>query len=133
VLANILAYVAALVVMLALDLLWLGVAAKKMYVSALGSLMKDAPNLPAAGAFYLLYVLGILYFATTPALAAGSWGLAAWRGALFGFFAYMTYELTNLALIRGWPASLVVVDIVWGVVLTAIAATAGYWAGKLAA
>lgn len=128
-----LAYAATLVVMLALDLLWLGVAAKKMYVTALGSLMKDSPNLPAAGAFYLLYVLGILYFATTPALAAGSWGQAAWRGALFGFFAYMTYELTNLALIRGWPASLVVVDIVWGIVLTGIAATAGYFAARAAA
>lgn len=126
------AYVATLVIMLALDLVWLGVIAKKMYADALGPLLADAPKIIPAVAFYFLYPLGVVIFVIAPALAAGSWAQALVRGALFGFFGYMTYEFTNLALIRNWPSSLVAGDIAWGVVLTAVIATAGYYAGKLA-
>lgn len=125
-----LAYVGALAAMLVIDLLWLAVIAKNLYQSALGNLLADKPNLGAAGIFYLLYPLGVVYFAISPALASASLGQAALRGALFGFFAYMTYEFTNLALIRGWPSSLVAIDIVWGVVLTTGVAVAGYSAAK---
>jgi len=123
-------YVASLVVMLALDLVWLGVVAKNMYARALGPLLADAPKIPPAAAFYLLYPLGVLIFAISPATIAGSAAQALVRGALFGFFAYMTYEFTNLALIRNWPASLVAGDIAWGVVLTAVISVAGFYAGK---
>ena len=126
----IVAYVVSLVVMLGIDLVWLSVAAKKMYANALGSLLADSPNIPAAVAFYLLYPLGLMIFVIAPSIAAGSWTQALVRGALFGFFAYMTYEFTNLALIRGWPSSLVAIDIAWGVVLTALVAVAGHYAGK---
>jgi uncharacterized membrane protein len=124
------AYIASLVVMLLLDLVWLGVIAKKMYADALGPLLADAPKLVPAIAFYLLYPVGVVIFAISPALAAGSWTQALVRGALFGFFGYMTYEFTNLALIRDWPASLVAGDIAWGVVLTAAVSVGGYYAGK---
>ena len=123
------AYVATLIVMLGLDLVWLGVVAKKMYANALGSLLADAPNIPAAVVFYLLYPLGVVIFVVAPSLA-GSWTQALLRGALFGFFAYMTYDFTNLALIRGWPSSIVAADIAWGIVLTALVATAGHFAAK---
>ncbi|MCD6025372.1 MAG: hypothetical protein K0Q91_2288 [Fibrobacteria bacterium] len=129
-LKYIVAYAATLIVMLAVDLAWLGVLAKKLYVQALGPLLAPAPNIPAAVAFYLLYPLGLMVFVIAPSLASGSWTQALVRGALFGFFAYMTYEFTNLALIRGWPASLVAVDIAWGVVLTALVSAAGHIAGK---
>ena len=129
-LTYIVAYVVSLVVMLGIDLVWLGVAAKKMYANALGPLLADSPNIPAAVVFYLLYPVGLMIFVVAPSLAAGSWTQALIRGALFGFFAYMTYEFTNLALIRNWPSSLVAVDIIWGVVLTALVATAGHFAGK---
>jgi uncharacterized membrane protein len=129
-LKYIVAYAATLIVMLAVDLVWLGVLAKKLYVQALGPLLAPSPNLPAAVAFYLLYPLGLMVFVIAPSLASGSWTQALARGALFGFFAYMTYEFTNLALIRDWPASLVAVDIAWGVVLTALVSAAGHFAGK---
>jgi uncharacterized membrane protein len=126
----VLAYAGSLAVMLVLDLLWLAVIAKNLYQSALGSLLADSPKLGAAAVFYLLYPAGVLYFAIAPALASGSPLQAAGRGALFGFFAYMTYEFTNLALIREWPASLVAIDIAWGVALTAVMALGGYAAAR---
>jgi uncharacterized membrane protein len=132
-LKYIVAYVVSLIVMLGIDLVWLGVVAKEMYADKLGPLLADAPNIPAAVAFYLLYPLGLLIFVIAPSIASGSWTQALMRGALFGFFAYMTYEFTNLALIRGWPSSLIAVDILWGILLTGLAATAGHFAGKLTA
>jgi uncharacterized membrane protein len=113
---------------LALDALWLGVVAREFYYSRLGPLMKDPPDLHAAAAFYALYVAGIVYFAILPALAAASAGRALINGALFGLVAYATYDLTNLATLRGFPAELARIDIAWGAFATAIAAGAGYLA-----
>jgi uncharacterized membrane protein len=83
----------------------------------------------AAILFYLLFIAGIIFFAVLPGLDAGSWTKALALGAAFGFFAYMTYDLTNLATLRGWPITLVVVDIAWGTVLAASVATASYFIG----
>ena len=129
-LTYLVAYISSLVLMLVLDLAWLGIVAKNLYKSALGPLLADAPRLPPAITFYLLYPAGVIFFAVAPALAGGSWTQALLRGALLGFFAYMTYDFTNLALIRGWPSSIVAIDIAWGVVLTAVIATAGYFAAQ---
>lgn len=85
-------------------------------------------NIPAAILFYALYVVGVVIFAVSPAFHAGSWRTAIVLGALFGFFAYATYDTTNLATLRGWPIAMVVVDIAWGTFLTAISATAGFLA-----
>jgi uncharacterized membrane protein len=130
------AYGATAVVMLALDIAWLGFIAKSFYREAIGHLMADPPNLVAAVVFYLLYPAGVMLFAVAPAawtgvLAASTdipWSRAVLAGALFGFFAYATYDLTNLATLRGWPWRLVLVDIAWGAALTAAAAAAGHWA-----
>jgi len=118
---------------LVLDLLWLGVVAQRHYQSQMGSLLADQFNIPAAAAFYAIYLTGVVIFAIAPALAGGSIVQAAWRGALFGFFCYATYDLTALAVIRDFPQRLAIVDIVWGTVLTGSAAAAGYGAAKLAA
>ena len=135
------AYGATAVVMLALDIAWLGFIAKSFYRKAIGHLMADPPNLVAAVVFYLLYPAGIMLFAVAPAAWAGMflaptdipWTRAVLAGALFGFFAYATYDLTNLATLRGWPWRLALVDIVWGTALTAAAAAAGHWAlGRMA-
>jgi uncharacterized membrane protein len=80
--------------------------------------------------FYLVYVAGIIVFATTPAFSTGKWATAAIFGALFGFFAYATYDLTNNATIKGWPAIITVADIVWGSLLTGIAAALGFLATR---
>ncbi len=117
---------------LLLDLLWLGVIAQKQYHSQMGTLLAGQFNIPAATAFYVIYLTGIVIFAIAPTLAGGSLVQAAWRGALFGFFCYATYDLTALAVIRDFPHRLAIIDIVWGTVLTGGASAAGFWAAKLA-
>ncbi|HYN43326.1 MAG TPA: DUF2177 family protein [Thermoanaerobaculia bacterium] len=108
--------------MLVLDLAWLGVVARGLYVSALGPLMRPEVFWPAAALFYAFYVAVIVAWAV---LGTESAQAAARRGAALGFVAYTTYELTNWAVLRDWPAWIVPIDIAWGVVLTAVAALAG--------
>jgi len=135
------AYGATAMAMLVLDAAWLGFIAKSFYRDGIGHLMADSPNLVAAGAFYLLYPVGVVLFAVAPAAWSGGlvaaadvpWSQAVLAGALFGFFAYTTYDLSNLATLRDWPWRLALVDIAWGTVLTAAAAAAGRWAlGRMA-
>lgn len=126
------AYAAAAVAFLVLDLLWLGWIAGGFYRTALGGLLLEKPNLPAAVAFYALYLGGVLVFAVAPAFAAKSLRKAAVSGALFGFFAYATYDLTNLATLKGWSLAVSVVDILWGTVLTALTAAVAYVAARRA-
>ena len=120
------AYAAALVVFLVIDSLWLGVIADDFYRERLASFMTGPVKVPAAVAFYLLYIVGIVVFAIAPALGTGSWRTALLRGALFGLIAYATFELTNLAILPGWPLAVVLVDMVWGAVLTGSTATLGF-------
>ena len=108
------------------DLVWLGFVAKDFYRSSIGHLMGDGFNLPAAFAFYLIYTAGILMFAVNPALDAGGWMKAAMLGVAFGFFAYATYDLTNMATLKDWPLGITLADMAWGSIVTGIAATVGY-------
>lgn len=119
-------YLGTAAVFLLVDLLWLGVVARGLYRRHLGHLLAEEVNWGAAIVFYLLFVVGILVFAVLPAVERGSAVRAALMGGLFGFFAYATYELTNLATLEGWPPGIVIVDIAWGTVLTAVVALAGY-------
>ena len=119
------AYAASLVVMLALDLVWLTTVAKPMYVKSIGDLLADQPNLPAALVFYVVFVLGVMLFAVTPHGATQDWRATLVSGALFGFFTYATYELTNLATLRNWPIGISLLDMVWGSALSAVSAAAG--------
>lgn len=109
-----------------IDLIWLGVIAKGFYQKNLNYILSPQVNWPAAIVFYLLYIAGILIFAVVPAVTKNSWPHAMLYGALFGFFTYMTYELTNLALLKDWPLNIVVVDIMWGVVLCTAVATLSF-------
>jgi uncharacterized membrane protein len=124
------AYLAAVATMLLLDLLWLGWVARPLYLQGLGHLMAETPLLWAAVLFYAVYGLGLLHFAVAvPAVrTAGTVAQAARAGALFGFVAYATYDLTNLATLRGWPVALAFIDIGWGTLASAAAAAAGRWA-----
>jgi uncharacterized membrane protein len=135
------AYGAATVVVLALDIAWLLFIAKSFYREAIGHLMADPPNLVAAVIFYLLYPVGVMLFAVAPAALTGvlatstdiTLGRTILAGALFGFFAYATYDLTNMATLRDWPWRLVLADVAWGTAVTAAAAAAGHWAlGRMA-
>ncbi|GAB4136653.1 MAG: DUF2177 family protein [Sphingomonadales bacterium] len=126
------AYIAAALVFLGLDYLWLGVIAKGMYSQALGPWLRETPNMAAATIFYLAYVGGILYFAVQPAWRDGGWQTALLSGALLGLLAYGTYDMTNLAVMKDWPLKISLIDIAWGTAVTAMAALAGYYAGRLA-
>jgi uncharacterized membrane protein len=122
--AYAIAYGVAALVMAVLDFLWLSNTAGPIYHRALGAVMAENANMRAAIAFYVIYIFGILYFAVRPALAAGDWKVALIGGALFGFFAYATYDLTNLATLKVWSLPVSLLDIAWGTVLSGAAASA---------
>jgi uncharacterized membrane protein len=122
------AYLAALAGLVVIDAIWLGYIARDFYREQLGSLMAEQINWTAGAGFYLLYAVGIVIFAVQPALAAAGVPRAMLLGALFGLFAYATYDLTNLATLRGFPARLAAVDMAWGAFATACAAALGAFA-----
>jgi uncharacterized membrane protein len=117
-------YLPALLVFLALDAVWLGVVARGFYREQLGPLMRPDVNWGAALLFYLLFIVGLLVFAVMPALERQSLGRAVALGALFGLICYATYDLTNLATLRGFPVVVAAVDLVWGAVIAASTAAA---------
>jgi len=118
-------YLASLAAFVLADMVWLGVMVSRIYRPALGDTLLAGVNLPPAIVFYLFYPVGLLIFAIGPALRTGSSGAAALYGALFGLFAYGTYDLTSYATMRNWTLQLTVVDMIWGTVLSGLAATAG--------
>lgn len=123
----IIGYIAALIFFLTVDMLWLAGIAKKIYGRQLGKLMTRKIRWGAALAFYALYLLGLVIFAIRPGIEAESLKTALTLGALYGFFCYMTYDLTNLATLKDWPEKLIWIDIPWGTVLTGSAAVVGTW------
>ena len=118
-------YAATFVVMVALDMVWLGVVAKSFYQDGIGHLMAEKPVVSVAVAFYVMYAIGLVFFAVVATEAATGYGKTVLHGALFGFFAYATYDLTNLATLKNWPVGLALLDMAWGTVVSAISAVAG--------
>jgi uncharacterized membrane protein len=108
------------------DAAWLSYFARAMFRPALGDILLDTPRWSAAIAFYLIYAAGVMVFPLTMGLFKESIGTAILYGALFGFLAYMTYDLTNLATIKAWTVPLALIDMSWGAVLTAAATAAGF-------
>lgn len=113
-------YLMALVLFLAIDAVWLGVIARNFYASRMGSLTLEQPRWGVAALFYLLFVVGLTYFAISAHVASGDWRAAALDGALFGFFCYLTYDATNLAVLKGYDTAIAIVDTIWGAVLGGI-------------
>lgn len=123
-------YFSFLVSFVIIDFIWLLGIAKNLYRDDMGSLMASEPKLLAGLGFYLLYALGASIFVVLPAISKQSFLYAVQYGALFGFFCYMTYDLTNLAVIRDFPMRLAFVDIVWGSAVTAASSALAYWLGS---
>jgi uncharacterized membrane protein len=117
-------YVAIVVTMMILDVVWIGGVARPLYNRGIGHLMAVQPNWIAAVAFYLLFAAGVMAFVVLPR-AVGDWRMAAAWGAAFGFMTYMTYDLTNMATLRDWPLGLSFIDVAWGCLATGLAGTAG--------
>jgi uncharacterized membrane protein len=113
-----------------IDIIWLGYLGRGFYKKQIGFILSDQVNWVAAVSFYLIYIVGILVFSVLPALTHGSIGRAVMWGALFGFFTYATYDLTNMATIRGWPLTMVVVDVLWGTLLCTIVASGSFYVGR---
>ena len=122
-------YLLTVPVFFAIDMLWLGYIARNFYKTQLQHLLSPEVNWPAAFLFYFVYIAGILIFAVRPGLSAQSLGVACLYGALFGFFTYATYDLTNLATLTNWPIKVVVVDIAWGTLLCTLVGGASYLIG----
>ncbi len=123
-------YAIALPVFFAMDMVWLGLVAKNFYRAQIGSLMKPDVNWVAAIIFYLLFIVGLVAFVISPAVARGSWTHAVLFGALFGLICYATYDLTNLAVAKDWPLLVTIVDLAWGAALAASVSGISYVIAK---
>lgn len=123
----IIGYIATLIAFLLVDMAWLGTMVNRIYRPALGDILAPSVDLAPAAAFYLIYPVGLLVFAVLPGLKSGSILMAAMYGALFGFFTYATYDLSNYATLRNWTLQVTIIDIAWGTLLGAIAASVGFF------
>jgi len=118
-------------VLVGIDMVWLQSMNALLYQPTIGVLLADKPNIAAIAAFYLLYAAGVIVFAVQPALAGAGWSDALIKGALFGFFCYATYDLTNMATLKVWSLTLTLADMAWGTVLTGTAATLSFFVTRL--
>ena len=107
----------AFVVFFAIDIVWLSFIAKKLYQKELGFIMAKKVNWVAAFIFYVLFIVGLVFFAIQPAIQAGDIGVAFLNGSLFGLMTYATYDLTNLATLEKWPLKITIIDLIWGTFL----------------
>jgi uncharacterized membrane protein len=120
-------YGVSFVIFFAIDLLWLGIIAKKLYQNQIGHLLKTDVNWVAAIIFYLLFIGGLVIFVLMPAVEKGSIVQALYMGALFGLLTYATYDLTNLATMKDWPLQITLIDLAWGTFLGASTSTISYF------
>jgi uncharacterized membrane protein len=127
------AWVATALVFLGLDAVWLRFSASLLYRPLLGVLLRDDFALAPAALFYLIYTIGIVVFAISPVLPSGQWTEAGLRGLFLGLFGYAVYDLTNQATLLNWPVTITVADLVWGSLLTGVAAVAGLLAARAVA
>ena len=113
------------IVFLIIDIIWLSITVKLLYRPAIGNLLNDKPVLWAAGLFYIIYILGLAFVIIRPAIYNNSSIQALCMGFIFGLVAYGTYNLTNMATVKGWSPSVVFVDMLWGGSLTAFSSYSG--------
>lgn len=120
------AYLIALISFAVIDIAWLSSVGAQLYKATLGDILATEIRVPPAIVFYLIFPVGLLYFAIDPAIKQGSLSTAVVNGALFGFFTYATYELTNFATLRNWTLGITVVDIAYGAIVSATVAGLTY-------
>ncbi len=107
-------------------MVWLGVAARSFYQKQLSGFLDENIRWAPALSLYFLFTAGIIVFGVFPALEKGSLAQAALYGALFGFFCYATYDLTNQATLKDWPLAVTVVDVAWGTFVSSLVSVASY-------
>lgn len=116
----------------AIDAVWLTTMTERLYKPVLAPILAEQPDLKVAVIFYLIYFFGIVFLAIAPALREGAWQRAALNGAVLGFVAYATYDLTNQATLMVWSTKLTLIDLAWGTTLTTASAIGGYLAASWA-
>ncbi|OPL08880.1 MAG: hypothetical protein AVO33_08160 [delta proteobacterium ML8_F1] len=114
-------------VFMAIDLIWLGVVAKNLYQEYLGYIMAKEVNWAAAVIFYVIFIIGALYFVIVPALGSGDVTRLVISAMLYGFVTYATYDLTNLATLADWPLKITVIDLIWGTSLSTLTSVISYF------
>ncbi|ODJ59959.1 DUF2177 family protein [Brochothrix thermosphacta] len=117
------------VIFLVIDLLWLAVISRQLYVDQLGGLMGETRIIPAA-IFYVLFMTGLLFFVIVPELNKNKLSYAILVGGFFGLICYGTYDLTNLATLENWPVVITVLDLIWGTFINAATAGLVFWIAK---
>lgn len=122
---SLVAYVVTALVFAAIDFVWLRTIGQSVYRPALQEMFIEGVRWAPAIAFYVVYVLGVVVLAVMPGVRAESALVAAGYGVMLGLAAYGTYDLTNMATLKVWPAQIALLDMAWGTFLTAIAAAAG--------
>ena len=119
-------FLIALPVFFVIDMVWLTLVAKNFYAKHIEYLMSKNPNIFAALIFYLIFIAGLIVFVITPALDKKIWTHALLAGLFFGLVTYATYDLTNLATIKDWPLIVTIVDLIWGMFVSAAVSVATY-------
>lgn len=120
-------YLVSLIVFFTIDLFWLGIIAKNLYREQIGFLMSSEIRWGAAILFYALYIAGLVVFALWPAINDENWVSALLYGGFFGLVCYATYDLTNLATLKGWPIKIVIYDLLWGTFITGVTSLITFW------
>lgn len=124
-------YIIGLIVFFVIDIIWLVAVAKELYQNELGFIMSPRPNWVAAIIFYLIFIIGLVFFVINPAVEKNSWTYALFVGMLFGFITYSTYDLTNLATLKDWPLKITIIDLIWGSSLGGMVSTITFFILKL--
>ena len=119
-------YLSVAVTFVAIDMVWLNIMVERLYRPVIGDMLRAEPNLVAAAAFYLLYPIGLIWFAVLPAQQDGSALRAFTSGLMLGCFTYATYDLTNQATLRNWSTGLTLADVCWGSLLAGVSAWIGF-------
>ena len=126
----IIATLIASIIFLIIDVIWLTLATKSFYRPLIGNLLTDQPVMWAAALFYVLYVFGMAVVVIQPCIESTSVLKTVYIGFIFGLVAYGTYNLTNMAVLKGWSPAVTFVDMFWGGSLTAVSATTGLYIAK---
>ena len=124
-------FLSSLLAMLAIDAVWLFTMSSRFYKPNLHHLLAEAPALFPVMFFYVIYAFGLTFLVTLPAVQAGQSVFKIFLlGALFGFVAYATYDLTNQATLKNWPVIVSVVDMMWGAILTGVVSVISFLSAR---
>ena len=126
----IVATILASLIFLIIDVIWLSFATKSFYRPLIGNLLTDKPVMWAAALFYIIYVMGMSLVVIQPCIDSSNIMKTIYTGFIFGLVAYGTYNLTNMAVLKGWSPAVTFVDMFWGGSLTAFSATTGLYLAK---